>query len=260
MRMDGFATPDYQQLTRDASWSKISHRPAKQDEARCRIKALLTPVSGISSVEPCQSARCNLMIDDWWDDIFTITTTTMTTSTVIQIIPMSESDPWGSDPLLQIANMPSPCTCRVRILIVLVKPSLTQVSNACIPSYMRGYFGSGKGKGGVACDAGFTGHIWRGSQKVFVLVRSRVNRISQGAGLISFATQHIYFSVYMNSKCRGSWSFSYLHVVLVLAGVFCWPRHRYQHSVTSCRTKSRQSIFKLFPFRSTGVFSLARFY
>jgi hypothetical protein len=55
--------------------------------------------------------------------------------------------------------MPSPCTCRVRILIVLVKPSLTQVSNACIPSYMRGYFGSGKGKGGVACDAGFTGHI-----------------------------------------------------------------------------------------------------
>jgi len=24
----------------------------------------------------------------------------------------------------------------------------------------------------VACDAGFTGHIWRGSQKVFVLVES----------------------------------------------------------------------------------------
>jgi hypothetical protein len=39
-------------------------RPAK---ARCRIKALLAPVSGISpasqSLEPCESARCNLMID-----------------------------------------------------------------------------------------------------------------------------------------------------------------------------------------------------
>ncbi|PMD26353.1 hypothetical protein NA56DRAFT_654957 [Hyaloscypha hepaticicola] len=40
-------------------------RPAK---ARYRIKALLAPVSGISpasqSLEPCESARCNLMIDN----------------------------------------------------------------------------------------------------------------------------------------------------------------------------------------------------